>query len=387
MSRPVSIVVPTFNRCSMTRQFLDGLLGSDESRGCDIVVVDDCSTDDTPTLLDKYGDAIRTIRQPVNRGYGQAVNDGTAAARHGLIVQLNNDTIPQPGWLAALIQYAERNPTAAVVGSKLLNVDGSVQHAGMAFCSERRPWHLYRWFPAEHPAVHISRRFQAVTSACMLVRREAFVSVGGFDASYRNSYNDVDFCLRLTEKGREIHFCHESVLFHLEGASKEPRAGEEENRRRFHERWSDRIRGDEWDYYLGDGLIRIARHDDRLEILVDPALARVSGGIDGGRLDAVLRNQSRQIAWLLREYIALRMSSPECNSLDPPHAIAQPPRGDLRELSALAAKVLDHDGVVAERDALRVQRDGLVAMIERFRNSLPGRGYSAVRRLFRRSRA
>lgn len=387
MSQPVSIVVPVFNRCGMTRQFLDGLLGSGESRGCDIVVVDDCSSDDTPTLLAGYGDAIRTIRQPVNRGYGQAVNDGTAAARHGLIVHLNNDTIPQPGWLEGLIRYAECNPRAAVVGSKLLNVDGSIQHAGMVFCTERKPWHLYRWFPAEHPAVHISRRFQVVTSACLLVRREAFDSVGGFDATYRNSYNDVDFCLRLGERGREIHFCHESVLIHLEGASKEPRAGEEENRRRFHERWADRIRGDEWDYYLGDGLIRIARHGDRLEIFVDPALARTCGGGDGGRLDAVLRNQSRQIAWLLREYISLRMNSPAGHFLDPPNAIAQPHRRDLRGLSALVAKLLDHEGVIAERDALRLQRDELVAMIERFRRTLPGRIYSALLRLFSRPRA
>ena len=82
------------------------------------------------------------------------------------------------------------------------------------------PLHLYAGCSADHPAVNKSRRFQAVTAACLLVRRPAFEEVGGFDTGYHNDLEDVDLCLRLGRLGHEVHYCHESVLYHLESASR-----------------------------------------------------------------------------------------------------------------------------------------------------------------------
>lgn len=386
-----SIVIPVYNRSALTRRCLDGLLAAPETRNQELIVVDDCSGDDTAEVLAGYGGAIRVIRHETNMGYGQGVNDGTALASEGYVVHLNNDTVPVTGWLDALCRYADEHPGAAAVSSKLLNADGSVQHAGIVFCSERRPWHLYRWFPADHPAVYKSRRFQAVTGTSLLVRKDAFHQAGGFDASYRNSFNDVDFCLRLGELGYEVHFCHDSVLYHLEGASKTGNASDSENCRRLVARWGHRIREDEWDYYVQDGLLQIRRHNDQLEFVVAPVLGRVSPGGAPGEVEELLLRQSQQIALLMREYIALRLNAgaatgtdllcPEAPSVcrnEPAHAgntLAAHER-----LAQLAARVLDHDAVRAERDALRER-------VDRFRDSLPGRLFLKARGLLKRTSA
>ncbi|VTR95454.1 Glycosyl transferase family 2 OS=Desulfarculus baarsii (strain ATCC 33931 / DSM 2075 / VKM B-1802 / 2st14) GN=Deba_1006 PE=4 SV=1: Glycos_transf_2 [Gemmata massiliana] len=381
-----SLVIPVYNRASLTRECLDRLLASPETRGQELIVVDDCSRDETPALLANYGSKIRVVRHAVNMGYGQGINDGTALASREYIVHLNNDTIPVAGWLDALVRYADAHPRAGAVSSKLLNVDGSVQHAGIVFCAQLRPWHLYRWFPADHPAVNTSRRFQAVTGTSLLVRREAFARAGGFDAALGNSYNDVDFCVRLSELGYESHLCHESVVYHLEGASKTRTNRDEENYQRCAARWRGRVHEDEWDYYLRDGLVSVVRHNDLLEFVVSPLLGRVRRCDEGAATEGLLLKQSKQIGTLLREYIRLRLNTdiPARRGVEEPGALAPLPLGagtDLREavteLTDLAERVLEHD---AERDAL-------VRRLRWLKHSLPGRAVRALGRLVTRKSA
>src|SRR6185295_9859186 len=131
-------------------------------------------------------EAVRTLRRDHNGGFAVACNDGAAAARGELLVFLNNDTEPRPGWLDALVEHADAHAEAAAVGAKLLFPDDTVQHAGVVICQDGRPRHLYAGFPADHPAVEKPRAFQAVTAACMLVRRDAFDRAGGFDQDFRN---------------------------------------------------------------------------------------------------------------------------------------------------------------------------------------------------------
>lgn len=385
-----SVVIPVYNRARLTRECLDRLLASSETKDQELIVVDDCSQDETPALLASYGSKIRVVRHPVNQGYGQGINDGTAVASSPYVIHLNNDTVPVAGWLDALIRYADAHPRAGAVSSKLLNLDGGVQHVGIVFCSQLRPWHLYRWFPADHPAVNRSRRFQAVTGTSLLVRREAFDRAGGFDASLGNSYNDVDFCLRLGELGYESHLCHDSVLYHLEGASKCRTNKDEENCRRFVERWRGRVRWDEWDYYLQDGLIQIVRHNDLLEFVVSPLLGRVRQRDETPETDALILRQSQQIALLLREYVSLRLNGDSPSQISSPRQLASPAGGEqgvtrceqrraAADLADLSNRVLDHDAVRAERDAMRRK-------IQRIKNSLPGRALLAVAGLLKRIR-
>ena len=126
-----------------------------------MVVVDDASTDTTPQLLAAYGRRIHTVRHETNKGFAAACNAGAAVASGEYLVFLNNDVLPEVGWLDALVRYAEKYPGAAAVGSKLLFPDGTVQHAGVVICQDLHPRHIYAGFPANHPAVNKSRRFRS----------------------------------------------------------------------------------------------------------------------------------------------------------------------------------------------------------------------------------
>src|SRR5207249_2442635 len=129
-----SIVIPVYGQAALTQQCLDVLLAENyASVDAEIIVVDDCSPDDTPQMLEQYGGRITYLRHETNTGFSTACNDGAAAATGDVLVFLNNDTLPQPGWLDALAGYAHSHPHVDVVGAKLLFPDDTVQHAGVVF--------------------------------------------------------------------------------------------------------------------------------------------------------------------------------------------------------------------------------------------------------------
>jgi GT2 family glycosyltransferase len=265
-----SVVIPVHNRVALTAQCLDALLASPVATAeLELVVVDDGSTDSTAELLESNADRVRVVRHERNTGFGIACNDGAAAASGEWLLFLNNDTLPQTGWLDALIAYAAGQERVGVVGAKLLFPNDTIQHAGVVFSSGRHPRHLYAGFPSSHPAVNKSREFQVVTAACALIRRELFESSGRFDPAFVNGYEDIDLCLRLRELGYTNHYCHECVLYHLESATRDY-VLDPQNFRLFLERWGDLVEEDDFRYYLEDGLIEMSYWEQY------PALLRVS---------------------------------------------------------------------------------------------------------------
>src|SRR5205823_4953534 len=152
------ILIPVFNKASLTRQCLETLIARPPKVDHEIIVIDDASTDDTQRLLSGYDDRVRVIRHKTNTGFATACNDGAAAATGEFLVFLNNDTIPHEAWLDTMVNYADAHPQAAVVGAKMLFPDGTIQHAGVCVCQDFIPRHIYAGFPADHPAVNKSRR-------------------------------------------------------------------------------------------------------------------------------------------------------------------------------------------------------------------------------------
>jgi GT2 family glycosyltransferase len=300
-----SVVIPVHNRAALTARCLDALLAAPDDVLAEIIVVDDASTDSTPGVLAERSD-VRVVRHNRNAGFATSCNDGVAAAGSEWVVLLNNDTIPQPGWLDSLVRYASASERVGAVGSKLLFPDRTIQHAGVVFDHELTPRHVYLGFPADHPAVAKSREFQAITGACMLVRRDLFQETGGFDTAFLNVYEDIDLCLRLRKSGYEVHYCHESVLYHLESATR----GAESNARNhdlFLERWESFVYQDDVRYYAEDGLIEITYPGQF------PVIARISprlAVLHRERRDAaerLLAERSRQVYESLKENTRLRV--------------------------------------------------------------------------------
>lgn len=258
------------------------------------------------TVLINPGERIRAIRHEVNMGFAVSCNDGAAIADGDFLVFLNNDTIPQAGWLDALLHYAIQYPEVAIVGAKLLYPNNTIQHAGIVFHDNGDPRHVYAGFPANHPAVNVSRRFQAVTAACALVRRPAFEQVAGFDTVFRNGYEDVDLCLRLGALGADIHYCHESVVYHLESVSDGRRTHDVTNYEQYRSRWAHRVRQDAVQYYVDDNLLKIAiPFLYPTQFTISPLLGTISGETEQ-ETDQVLNQRAEQVFSLLRENIDLR---------------------------------------------------------------------------------
>ena len=304
----VTVVVPVHGRSVLTRHCLDVLLAQDLPPGTRVLVVDDASRDDTAAVLAGYGHSIDVLRQPENAGFGAACNRGVEAADTDHVVLQNNDTTPHVGWLAALLDHARAHPAAAAVGARLLHLDGTVQHAGVVFGRDRLPHHVYAGFPGDHPAVVRSRPFQVVTGACVLLRRDVFLALGGFDLGYRNGHEDVDLCLRLGEAGHEVHYCGDAVLTHLESVSRGRRSRDEvANAQRWCATWQHRVRPDDLEVYADDGLLALRYEGDTTPLVgeVSVQLATVERRGRAGEVELLLRQRTRQVHELLQDSVRL----------------------------------------------------------------------------------
>jgi GT2 family glycosyltransferase len=310
MPATCSVVIPVHNKASLTQQCLDTLLAQPEPIiKREIIVVDDGSTDATPRLLERYGDRVTVVTNRPGKGFAGACNAGAAASTGEFLVFLNNDTIPESTWLSALVAYAQAHPAAGIVGVKLLYPDDTIQHAGVAIGYDRYPRHIYVGFPSTHPAVNVSRQYQAVTAACLLIRRTLWDELGGFDTAYHNGWEDVDLCLRARAAGAEVHYCHESVVTHLESVSRDVRApNERANRELYEARWKETVVPDDLQYYIEDDLLSFsyqARYPIRMT--VSPRLATLAGDDVFRESDRLLAERARQVTILLRNNIVLNL--------------------------------------------------------------------------------
>ena len=251
-----SIIIPVWNKVELTKQCLTALASATTDVSFEVILVDNGSTDGTKEFLAELQGDVRIIRNEENLGFAKACNQGARAARGKYLVFLNNDTIPEPHWLKPLVSEVDEHPEVGIVGSKLLFADGSVQHAGVVFMrSHLSAYHVYRSASNAVPAVNQRREFQAVTAACMLIRREVFEEAGGFDEGFINGFEDVDLCLKVREKGHHVIYQPRSVVYHLESQTPGRNDRDEHNARLLEERWGDHWwLGDEDLHYHTDGL-------------------------------------------------------------------------------------------------------------------------------------
>jgi GT2 family glycosyltransferase len=254
-----SIVIPVFNRAAFTKSCLLGIERSidPERLPHEVIVVDNASIDGTEDLLRSWSGSrsnARVLSLGRNFGFARACNEGAQLARGHYLVFLNNDTLPTPGWLEKMIGLAEGDPQIGIVGCKLLYPEGRIQHIGVVFGKNRNPRHLYRGFQADILPAKVCREYQAVTGACLLLRREIFSSVGGMNEIYLNSYEDMDLCLKVRAKGYRIMVCTDSIVYHFEGMSEGRRAHDFRNAALFKARWADQIEVDLDRWHSLDGL-------------------------------------------------------------------------------------------------------------------------------------
>ncbi|MGD0476495.1 MAG: glycosyltransferase family 2 protein, partial [Candidatus Velthaea sp.] len=256
-----SIVMPVFNREDLTKNCLATLLPTLEGAGDgELIIVDNGSGPATAEVLRQFP-WVRVIRNETNLGFAAACNQGARAAAGRLICHLNNDIVAQPHWLARMI--ARLAPDVGIVGARLLFPDDTIQHAGVAMYPVRfgpegvGPYHLYWHWKKTTSDSLLAADFNIVTGACLLTPRDLFLELGGFDEMFWNGYEDVDYCLRVRERGLRVVYEPDATLYHFESQS-----GVQRKRRVSHNiwtlgtRWGTRFDPDHNRYWARDGHLR-----------------------------------------------------------------------------------------------------------------------------------
>ena len=257
----VSIVIPLYNQAQLTKACVEAVRATaGDPKRYELILVDNGSWDWTRDYVKSLGDSVVVITNSDNLGFARACNQGAQAARGRYLLFLNNDTAPRAGWLDALLAGADEDG-ADIVGGKLLYPNGRVQHAGVAFNKNGIGYHIFRNFPADAPAVNKKRLMQCVTAACMLVSRQFFLDLGGFDEHYRNGFEDVDFCLRAGQAGRRVLYTPHAVVVHHEEQSEGRKQYDAQNMQRYLARWREKVCCDDEKLYSAEGF-SVQWHDD-----------------------------------------------------------------------------------------------------------------------------
>lgn len=246
----VSIIIPTRDQYKLLQACIEGLLENTDYPNLEIIVVDNQSS--TPETL-AYFENIKArgviiLEHPHPFNYS-TINNRAVEITHGeLVCLLNNDIeIIERNWLREMVAQLYR-PNTGVVGAKLLWPNRMVQHGGVVVGINGLAAHIGNNLKEEDAGYlalnQISHRQGAVTAACLLLRKETFVKVGGLDENaFPVAFNDVDLCLRIQKLGLHVIWAASAKLIHAESASrgkdtnKEKQARAQREQANFIHRW------------------------------------------------------------------------------------------------------------------------------------------------------
>jgi len=242
-----SIVIPVFNKVHFTSACLNSVAKHAGPTTFELIVVDDCSEDDTADYLSQCR-GVTVIRNAENSGFIASCNAGAEAARGRYLVFLNNDTTVTAGWLESLVETFSTFPDTGIVGARLVYPDGRLQEAGGIIFSDGSGWNYGRGDRPDRPEYNFAGEVDYVSGACLAIEQRLFGKLGGFDRHYAPAYyEDTDLCFRVREHGLRVIYQPACTIVHHEGVS----SGTDEssgakryqavNREKFLDRWHERL--------------------------------------------------------------------------------------------------------------------------------------------------
>lgn len=286
----VSIVIPTRDNVSLLRRCVESIEAMTNHRGYEILIVDNDSAD--PETVEYLSDVShRVVRFEGGFNYSSINNFAVSRTDGEHILLLNDDTEVISGeWLSAMLEQSQR-PEVGAVGAKLLYPDGRIQHAGVVM-EVGNPWtpgragHAYKLYDADSPShlgtLQATCNYSAVTGACMMLRREVFEEVGGFDEeNFAVAFNDVDLCLRIRERGYFIVYTPHAKLYHHESASRGLYSDRPEEPRHMRERWGGTLDNDP---YYNSNFSLAGDFNLRADLMRPRVLREKNGEAPGGIL-------------------------------------------------------------------------------------------------------
>ncbi|HCG6647459.1 TPA: glycosyltransferase [Vibrio parahaemolyticus] len=218
-SPEVSIIVPAYNKFNLTYHCIASIALAYNKTSYEVILADDCSTDETACAEDIIENVV-VSRNPENLRFLRSCNRAAELAKGKFIVFLNNDTEVTSYWLDELVRKHHQDETIGVTGSKLLNLDGSLQEAGGIVWENGQPWNVGRNQNAFDPAYNYCREVDYLTGASMCIRKDVWKEVGGFSEELAPCYyEDTDIAFKVREVGYKTVYVPFSEVVHFEGQS------------------------------------------------------------------------------------------------------------------------------------------------------------------------
>ena len=212
----------------MLKRCIDSIEEKTFYKNYEVIIVDNLSREsDTLEYLDylrKRHSIYQVLTFKEDFNYSQLNNYAAQYAVGEHLLFLNNDVeIITPEWLEAMLEHSQRGDVGCV-GAKLLYPDGKIQHVGVIIGWGGSAEHIYKWYEARdigYMGHFVSiRNYSAVTAACMMVKKNVFDEVDGFDERFKVGFGDTDFCLRVQEKGYLNVYTPYAELYHYESATR-----------------------------------------------------------------------------------------------------------------------------------------------------------------------
>ncbi len=216
----LSVIVVNWNTRDLLAQCLQSVYDTAGDLACEVLVVDNGSTDGSVEMVESRFPQARLFRNAENVGFARANNQALEQIKGRYALLLNSDTIVFPGALFSLVTFADRYPQAGIVGCRLVNPDGSLQRSWARFptCLTE----LLGWNPRTRRLIQRMPRVYEVDwlgGACILARSEAVEDVGLLDESFFMYSEEMDWCFRMKRSGWRVCYLDDIRIMHRGGGS------------------------------------------------------------------------------------------------------------------------------------------------------------------------
>lgn len=215
----VSIIVPAYNKFELTYHCIASIALAYNKTSYEVILADDCSTDETATA-ETIIENLVISKNPENLRFLRSCNRASGIAKGEFIILLNNDTEVTSFWIDELINPMKNDPSIGLTGSKLLNLDGSLQEAGGIVWENGQPWNVGRNLNPLAPEYNYTREVDYLTGAAMCIRSDIWKEVGQFSEELIPCYyEDTDLAFKVRDAGYKTVYIPHSVVVHFEGQS------------------------------------------------------------------------------------------------------------------------------------------------------------------------
>lgn len=256
----ISIIIPTKDQADILETCIKSIFEVSTWKNFEVIVISNNSSEKSLFNLlkdykQRYPSQFNWTECNIPFNFSKLMNEGVKHASGYYYLLLNNDMeVISPNWMEAMLEQAQRKSIGAV-GVKLLYYNGTIQHAGVIIGLGGVAGHAfvghYKDDPGYFNYLQCINNFSAVTAACLMVAKEKYHQIGGFDEQFEIEFNDVDFCLRLREAGYHNVYIPHVELYHYESLTRgHPHLSKESYNRHirelslFKERWQAYINDD-----------------------------------------------------------------------------------------------------------------------------------------------